>query len=143
MTAVPGTRYLIDTSALSRARHEPVQRILRTLIDDGVALTCITIDLEAGWSARGADDLARVRATRRNLFGWLPLTAEAQTRAGDVQAMLAEKGLHRSAGPMDLLTAATAEVHRVVVLHYDADFGHIASVTGQRHEWIVPRGSLP
>jgi hypothetical protein len=28
------------------------------------------------------------------------------------------------------------------VLHYDADFDRIAAVTGQPHEWIVPKGSL-
>jgi len=29
------------------------------------------------------------------------------------------------------------------VLHYDADFDHIAAVTGQRADWIAPRGSGP
>jgi predicted nucleic acid-binding protein len=40
----------------------------------------------------------------------------------------------------DLLVAATAERHDVTVLHYDHDFDLIADVTGQRVEWIVPRG---
>ena len=30
--------------------------------------------------------------------------------------------------------------HDVTVLHYDHDFDLIADVTGQRVEWIVPRG---
>jgi Pyruvate/2-oxoacid:ferredoxin oxidoreductase gamma subunit len=29
----------------------------------------------------------------------------------------------------------------LIVLHYDSDFERISSVTGQPHEWIVPRGS--
>jgi hypothetical protein len=29
------------------------------------------------------------------------------------------------------------------VLHYDADFDLIASVTGQRCQWVVPAGSVP
>jgi hypothetical protein len=52
---------------------------------------------------------------------------------------LAAKGHHRRPIP-DLLLAAVAEVHNATVLHYDADFEHIADVTGQAHEWIVPRG---
>jgi hypothetical protein len=55
---------------------------------------------------------------------------------------MAERGLHRAAGAMDLLTAAIAEQHRATMLHYDADFEHIASVTGQQHRWVVPRGSI-
>jgi hypothetical protein len=44
---------------------------------------------------------------------------------------------------MDLLTAAAADHYRASVLHYDADFDHIAAVTGQTVDWIVPRGSRP
>jgi predicted nucleic acid-binding protein len=44
---------------------------------------------------------------------------------------------------MDLLTAAAAEHHAASVLHYDADFDHIAAVTGQQVDWIAPRGSVP
>jgi len=28
------------------------------------------------------------------------------------------------------------------VLHYAADFEHIAATTGQPHAWVAPRGSL-
>jgi predicted nucleic acid-binding protein len=35
-----------------------------------------------------------------------------------------------------------AEHHGAVVLHYDADFEHIAAVTGQPHTWVAPRGGL-
>jgi predicted nucleic acid-binding protein len=43
---------------------------------------------------------------------------------------------------IDLLTAAIAEHHGAVILHYDAHFEDIAATTGQPHAWIVPRGSL-
>ena len=46
----------------------------------------------------------------------------------------------RSVGIPDLLVAAVAELHRVTVLHYDADFQHVASITGQPVDWVVPRG---
>ncbi|MDX6279961.1 MAG: hypothetical protein QOH03_1032, partial [Kribbellaceae bacterium] len=39
-------------------------------------------------------------------------------------------------------TAAVAAEHNAVILHYDADFEHIAATTGQPHLWVAPRGSL-
>ena len=42
----------------------------------------------------------------------------------------------------DYLIAAAAEAAGLSVLHYDADYEAIAVATGQRHEWLVPRGSL-
>jgi hypothetical protein len=38
--------------------------------------------------------------------------------------------------------AAAAQLAGLTVLHYDADFELIATVTGQDVEWIVPRGSI-
>src|ERR1035441_6700838 len=63
-------------------------------------------------------------------------------RARDVQIRMAARGHHRAAGVIDLITAAVAEHHGAAILHYDADFEHIAAVTGQPHTWIAPRGSL-
>jgi hypothetical protein len=40
------------------------------------------------------------------------------------------------------LATQPAEARDLVVLHYDADFDLIASVTGQRCEWIVAAGSV-
>jgi len=45
--------------------------------------------------------------------------------------MLTEGGMHRSAGPVDLLIAATAERERLTVLCDDRDFQTIARLTGQ------------
>jgi predicted nucleic acid-binding protein len=42
----------------------------------------------------------------------------------------------------DRLVAAAAEGAGLVVLHHDADFDHIARITGQRCEWVVPSGSI-
>jgi predicted nucleic acid-binding protein len=44
---------------------------------------------------------------------------------------LTETGKHRSAGPVDLLIAATAERERLIVLCDDRDFLTVAAVTGQ------------
>ncbi|MCL4445717.1 MAG: hypothetical protein M1134_02410 [Actinobacteria bacterium] len=43
----------------------------------------------------------------------------------------------------DLLIAAAAEELEATVLHHDADFDLIGSVTGQRCQWVVPPGSTP
>lgn len=73
----------------------------------------------------------------------LACTNEIAARARQVQALLAAKGQHRAAGVVDLLTAAAAEHYGASVLHYDADFDHIAAVTRQAVDWIAPRGSEP
>ncbi len=47
-----------------------------------------------------------------------------------LQASLWNGGLAWVAGVNDLVIAATAIVHGAVVLHYDADYEHIATVLG-------------
>jgi predicted nucleic acid-binding protein len=59
-----------------------------------------------------------------------------------VQQELAHRGLHRVAKLPDLIIAAIAELAQATVFHYDADYDHIADVTGQSVEWIVARGSI-
>jgi predicted nucleic acid-binding protein len=54
---------------------------------------------------------------------------------------LTAKGLHRSAGAVDPLVAATAELQGLPVPHYDEDFETIASFIGRRTRWPAPPGS--
>jgi len=56
--------------------------------------------------------------------------------------MLTEKGQHRSAGPIDLLVAATAELTGLTLLHYDRDFETVTRATGQDAQWLAPPGSI-
>ena len=73
-----------------------------------------------------------------------PSAQDAQTASSSRTApatVLATRPLMRWRG-IDLITAAVAEYHGAVVLHYDADFEHIAEVTGQPQTWVVPRGSI-
>ena len=65
------------------------------------------------------------------VFGWVPMSDGAWERADEVQQALTERGQHRSAGPADLLIAATAEHQRLILLTDDKDFEVVASVTGQ------------
>jgi predicted nucleic acid-binding protein len=143
MTRLPFTLFLIDTSALVRAvSSDKVADLIQQFIIDGTAATCVTVDLEIGFTARNAAELQSVRKVREQLYYDLEIDDRVARRARAVQGFLAAHGLHRVAGSMDLLTAAAAELSGAVLVHYDTDFEHIASVTGQRHQWIAPRGSI-
>jgi predicted nucleic acid-binding protein len=109
---------------------------------DRAAATCVTVDLEAGYSGRDLNDVRSIAQRRRSLYVVLPVSEVIADRARDVQVRMTARGHHRAAGVVDLLTAAVAEHHGAVILHYDADFEHIAATTGQPHAWIVPRGSI-
>jgi predicted nucleic acid-binding protein len=139
----PRQLYLIDTSAQARTGHVVVRAIIAGLIADRAAATCLTVDLEAGYSGRDVTDVREIARRRKELYVVLPISEPIADRARDVQIRMAARGHHRAAGVIDLLTAAVAEHHGAVVLHYDADFEHIAATTGQPHRWIVPRGTLP
>ncbi len=139
----PGRLYLVDTSAHARINHESVRKVIAGLIADRAAATCVTVDLEAGYSGRTEAEVRHIVHRRRSLYVPLPITEGIAERARDVQLRMAARGHHRAAGVIGLLTAAVAEHHNAVVLHYDADFEHIAAATRQPHMWIAPRGALP
>lgn len=138
-----GQLYLIDTSAHARSNHPAVRNVIAGLIADRAAATCVTVDLEAGYSGRGAEDVRIIAERRRSRYVVLPISEAIAERAREVQVRMAARGRHRAAGVVDLLTAAVAEHHGAVILHYDADFEHIAATTGQAHAWVAPRGGIP
>lgn len=132
--------YLADKSALARLHYTPVARRLGPLLVDGLVATTPIIDLEVLYSARSPADYEEILSERRALPSY-DLTPEVTDRAIDVQHGLARRGHHRVPLP-DLLIAAVAELNDLAVLHYDTDYDRIAEITGQRCEWVVPRGSL-
>ena len=133
--------YLIDKSALARMQHPAVQRRLAPIIESGEAATCSVIDLEVLFSTRNRQEHPRVRERRALAYRKVELTEAIFSRAVDVQGLLASHAQHRLP-IVGLVIAAAAETARMPVLHYDADFDTIATVTGQDVEWVVPRGSL-
>ena len=133
-------RYLVDKSALARFPLKPVGDRLRPLLEDGLVATCAIIDLEVLYSARSAADYERTLQERRALPD-APITPDVLNTALDTQHQLAKRGQHRLAIP-DLIIAAAAQAADLAVLHYDADFERIATITGQTQEWVVPRGSI-
>lgn len=141
--ATLNARYLADKSALSRLGHEEVRGRLEPLIEGGLVATCSVVVLEVLFSARSPADY---RGTRERLSLALELADMDQAvldRAVELQALLAERSQHRGVALSDLMIAATAERHGLVVLHHDADFDRVAAVSGQPMEWVVARGSVP
>lgn len=133
--------FLVDKSArVIAARDASAAKMLSTLADAGQVAWCDPIALELLYSARDVKEFISIR----NALAELPkldMSDEITARAVEVMAMLASRGWHRQ-GPLDLLIAATAEVHGVAVLHYDSDYDQIVEVTGQAARWIVPRGAV-
>lgn len=132
-------RFLIDTSALARlVRADAEQYGWDQAAAAGLIAVCPITELEFFFSARSADDRARTVDDLRLLFGWVPVHDRAYERAWEVQEELTRRGQHRGAGPVDLLVAATAELHGLTLLHRDHDFDRIAAVTGQATQWYGP-----
>ena len=123
--------YLIDTSGLFRILQDKLRQAWSDQLTAGVIAVCPIVELEFLYSARSLADRLEKRRLLRELFGWVPMPERVYDRAGEIQQRLTETGRHRSAGPVDLLIAATAESERLIVLCDDHDFEVVASVTGQ------------
>lgn len=124
MTVPVGQRqlYLIDTSVNARIGNASVRTVVAGLVADRAAATCVTVDLDAGYSGRTHTDVQAIAERRRESYATLPINEAIADRARDVQLRMAARGHHRAAGIVDLLTAAVAEFHGAVILHYDMDF---------------------
>jgi predicted nucleic acid-binding protein len=137
---------LIDNSAWSRLAHPSLpagrRRELSDALEAGQLIVSLPFLLEAGYSARDADDHAQLV----DELGALPRVAideEVESRALDAQSRMARSGHHRIP-PVDLRIAALADHWGLGVLHYDGDFEHILERTSLRFEsvWLAERGSL-
>ena len=132
--------HLFDTSVLTRLSRAAVRRAAEPLVVAGRAARAGISDLEIGFSARNIDEWESLGGSIGELR-LVETTADHVRRARQTQRLLAQRGLRGRPIP-DLLIAAAAEIEDLTVLHYDADFDVIASVTGQQCDWIVPRGSI-
>lgn len=132
--------HLLDSSVLTRLRHAAVREVVEPAAERGEFARAGISDLEIGYSARSAPEWDSL-AEALQAFELVETTADHLQRARQVQRMLAAKHQRGRKVP-DLLIAAAAESRGLTVLHYDADFDLIASVTGQMCEWVVPAGSV-
>ncbi len=134
--------FLADTSALARLRGPSVAERLEPLIGAGRVATCTVVDLELRRSARSPREHRELEVEMAAIYGHVDVGQRALDRAAEVQGALARRGHHRGVPVADLVIAAAAEQAALAVLHYDADFDRIATVTRQPVEWVVPRGSI-
>ena len=132
--------HLLDTSVLTRLSQPSIREVVEPLAVAGRAARAGITDLEIGFSARNAHEWDQLSNSLSEL-GLIETTAEHMRRARQTQRLLAEQGLQGRKIP-DLLIAAAAEREQLTLLHYDSDFDFIATATGQKCEWIVPRGSV-
>ncbi|MFB2582018.1 PIN domain nuclease [Herbiconiux sp. P15] len=129
------TAWLIDKSALARLGVSRDPTAWADRIERGLVRICSVTRLELGYSARSADELQETLSTPPVSALLIEHSTPAiEERAVQVQRLLAERGMHRAPSIADILLAATAEAHGLVVLHVDKDFELIARVTGQAVE---------
>ncbi|HEY5878959.1 MAG TPA: PIN domain-containing protein [Nakamurella sp.] len=132
--------YIVDTSVVKRLGHAPVRTVVEPLAAAGELARPSICDLEVGCSARNEKEWDELSAAL-DAFDPVDTTAAHVRRALQVQRLLAQRSQRGRKIP-DLLVAAAAEQLNVAVLHYDAGFDLIASVTGQRCQWVVPAGTV-
>jgi predicted nucleic acid-binding protein len=136
---VSAAQFLIDTSALARFLRDDSERHgWDQAAAAGLIATCPITELEFFYSARSSAERTRGIEDLRLVFNWVPVDDRAYTRAWQVQDALTQRGQHRSAGPVDLIVAATAELQGLTLLHRDRDFACVAAVTGQALQWYGP-----
>jgi predicted nucleic acid-binding protein len=137
---VARTRYLADTSVFGRLSKASVAAAFAPMAAAGLVGVCAPVAFELGYAARSPEDYQAL-ADRLWSFPPVPTTDADHRRALEVQAALAARSQHRALSLVDGLVAAAAEARDLVLLHYDSDFELVAEITGQAHEWVVPRGT--
>jgi predicted nucleic acid-binding protein len=137
---------LLDHSAWSRLLTGAIPRDRAEEIAEWVSRqrvgVCLPFLLEAGYSARSAEDRMQLIA-RLQYFPRLPVTDEVERAAFEAQQELAEVGHHRLP-PTDILIAACAARVGGGVLHYDRDYDLIAEHTRLDFEsvWVAEAGTV-
>ncbi len=134
-------RFLLDTSVVRRLQHLDVRSVIEPLAAAGELGLPSICDLEVGYSARNPQEWDQ-------LVGALDAFQAVDTAAAHLRRALRSSRLlaarsQRGRKIPHLLVAAAAEELEAIVLHYDADFDLIGSVTGQRCQWVVPPGGTP
>jgi predicted nucleic acid-binding protein len=139
---VAASTYLLDNSVLARLGKPPVAVRVEPLILSGLVATCTVTDLEQLFSSRSGAEHREWREEIALRYTRVAIDQKTLDRAVEVQGLLADRGQHRGVNVPDLMVAAAAERADLTILHYNADFELISTVTGQQTEWVVPRGSV-
>ncbi|RPK82239.1 PIN domain nuclease [Streptomyces sp. ADI98-10] len=132
--------YLADTSAVARFLQNGADVWgWGEVLDSGLIGMCEITEIEVLRSARSSAHHQQMRQHLNGFYAWVPIPDGVYRRAREVQQLLVAHGEHRSAGPVDLLVAAVAELSGVVLLHCDRDFETLARRTGQPTVMLAER----
>jgi hypothetical protein len=135
--------FLVDTSAVVRLlRDRDVRARWQPQVTAGLVGICPITELELLYSARSKADREEWLELLDAAFAWITMPDQVFQRATEVQAAMTARGTHRSAGAVDLLLAATAELSGLTLVHYDHDFDEVTKVTSQPATWIAAPGSI-
>jgi predicted nucleic acid-binding protein len=122
-------RYLIDSSALWRVLRDDTLRVgWAEVIANGAVASCDPQRTEFRRSARNVDEYEQMTDMFDSVYPDAPVPKTAWKWIESAQYKLLRKGAHRAMSVADLLVAATAAHHGLVVLHDDNDF-----TTAARH----------
>jgi len=131
-------QWLVDKSAYQRLADSPDVNLWLERLHRGLLRVAAITVLEIGYSARGPQEWKQLhRLPPLSLMPLEATSASTESRAIEVQGLLAARGHHRGPGVPDLLLAAIAEEQLLTVLHVDRDFELIAEVTGQSVERLA------
>jgi predicted nucleic acid-binding protein len=133
---------LADTSAWVWSRRSGIagmREAFDVALVDGFVATCDVVQLELLSGARSREAFDEIREGLEALPS-CPLGKAEWGRSLWVYEQLAAQGgvRHRSVGQATALVAAAAESAGLTVLHYNAAFERIASVTGQPVRRLAP-----
>lgn len=138
---LPDALLLADKSAWERAAKPAVREAWREALVAGRIVTCLPVRFELLFSTRDAGayaELERRLAALRDM----PLTASVQRAAMTAMRDLAELGpLHHRLPLPDLLVAAAAQEHGLVVLHEDRHFELLQRVMSFEAHRLLGGGS--
>ena len=136
--------HLLDTSVVTRVSHAKpgvlvALEALRGNIGGANIARCAMTDLEYGFSAENERQWD-LRASDLSVYKLVDVEPIDFHVALDLQRELAKAGLAKRKVP-DLVIAEVAINNGLTLVHYDADFEFIATVSALKHGWIVARGS--
>ncbi|MFE7119743.1 PIN domain-containing protein [Streptomyces sp. NPDC057654] len=115
--------YLLDTSGLVRLLSDPkLQSAWYDAIGGEAIASCYPQRAEFLYSARNGREYDEMSEMFNDLYPDASVPKNAARWVGSVQHRMAKAGEHRSASAIDLIIAATAAHHGLIVLHDDADY---------------------
>jgi predicted nucleic acid-binding protein len=125
---LPEGLLLADKSAWERAGDARVRDDWARAVTAGRIVTCLPVRFELLYSTRDAEEFERLE-TRLAALRDIAITTSIQRAAMAAQGALARLGpLHHRVPLPDLLIAAAAQDHALVVVHEDRHFDLLSKV---------------